>query len=1023
MAQNADLIKQAMFEELQKILNPNGEIRRNAEERLAQLKYTEGYGIYLAEITINQSLDLALRQLASVMLKQYVEDCWTVEESEAETGTNGTLLVNNEAKTAIKTILPQGLNDPNSKIRSVVAYSISNIASYDWPNDWQELFGIIVKCLSSGNENSVHGAMKVLVEFTLDLDEKQIVDVGPMILSEVYRIFEAQTVYSVSTRSYAVEILHSMLRSITTHIESKQEQGNILNAVLPAFMQKMIEGLTVPNGPYSSFQLKTKIVKVLKYMISDMSKFANQYLAAILPPIWQLLTQMADVYIKVIVNETEESPFVDNGEASFHIPGDENEEFISMILQIFEFLHTIIEIKKYKGAITNVLTDLIYIVILYMQMTEEQVQSWHEDPEKFVEDEDEQGVDFTIRTTALDVLLMLGQEYDQKLLASFSEALGKHITVADADRNAGHPYWWKLYEASMLAVGSFKEMIVKNEDKFDLGQYMNLVKGIMEYQASPYLLGRCLWIISRYCDCNLFDQQTLLQVVNIIINSMSLDKPVVLRLTAARSIYGFCTILRECNDERKLCLVPKLEQFFECLMPLFSQSQNTVQSLLLETLTAIIAYDPNVTASISSKVVSLTIAMFLKYHDDRVILESVQDILKILAQNPFCLVPLQEKIIPTLVSILSSEGEQTATMHDIALDILGTVVKYSRGPLSSCMVESAFPAAVHCILRTEDASVMQSGGECLRAFLTVDAEQICGYKNGEGLNYIMEVTTMLLNPINTESTAAFIGRLVVVIITKVGNLLGENVDLLLKAVLSKMQLVQSLHVIMSLVIIFAHLIIVQMDAVLNFLSTVPGPTGEPAMSFVFANWLSRQHMFYGAYERKVCTMALCKLFEYGVTTKDERITNVMIKEAVVNVQQGRRTRSATASAQQEWVDVPILLKIFKLLLNELSNLKESKEALEQNGSESDESDSESAEPKGATNLSAMMLFDDDDEEDDDQQMMMQELMQNPIFQCDMQEYLVKFVQSFSCDEHFRVFLEKLEDAEKLILKGFGINVA
>lgn len=42
MAQNADLIKQAMFEELQKILNPDGDIRRQAEERLAQLKYTEG---------------------------------------------------------------------------------------------------------------------------------------------------------------------------------------------------------------------------------------------------------------------------------------------------------------------------------------------------------------------------------------------------------------------------------------------------------------------------------------------------------------------------------------------------------------------------------------------------------------------------------------------------------------------------------------------------------------------------------------------------------------------------------------------------------------------------------------------------------------------------------------------------------------------------------------------------------------------------------------------------------------------
>ncbi|XP_058829276.1 importin-9 isoform X2 [Topomyia yanbarensis] len=1012
MAQNADLIKQAMFEELQKILNPDGEIRRQAEERLAQLKFTEGYGIYLAEITINQNLDLAFRQLASVMLKQYVEDCWAAGGSGDESSVDGVLLVNSEAKTAIKTILPQGLYDPNSKIRSVVAYSISNIASYDWPNDWQELFDIIVQCLS-GNENSVHGAMKVLVEFTLDLD-KQIVEVGPMILSEVYRIFAAQTVYSVSTRSYAVRILNSLLRSINTHVESKQDQANILNPTLPTFMQKMIEGLTVPNGLHSSFELKTEIVKVLKYMTSDMSKFASQYLSAILPPIWQLLTQMADIYIKVIVNETQETPFTSNAE------GDENEDFISMILQIFEFLHTIIEMKKYKGAITNVLTDLIYIIILYMQMTEEQAQSWHDDPEKFVEDEDEQGVDFSIRTTAHDVLLVIGQEYDQKLLPCFSEALGKHITVADADRNAGHPNWWKLYEASMLAVGSFKEMIIENDTKFDLTQYLNLVKSIMEYQVSPYLLGRCLWIISRYCDCNIYNQQILQQVVDITISSMSPEKPIVLRITAARAIYGFCSNLRECNDERKAYLVTKLEQFFDCLMPLFSQSQNTVQGLLLETLTAIIAYDAEVTATISGKVVSLTIAMFLKYHDDRFILELVQDILKILSQNPFCLVPLQEKIIPTIVSILNSEGEETSTMQDIALDILGTVVKYSRGPLSGNMVENAFPAAVHCILRTEDHAVMQSGGECLRAFLTANPEQICGYKNGEGLNYIMEVTTMLLNPMNTESTAAFIGRLVITIITKVGNLLGENVDLLLKAVISKMQLVVSLNVIMSLVMIFAHLILVQMDAVLNFLSTVPGPTGEPAMTFVFVNWLSRQHMFYGSYERKVSTMALCKLFEYGVTTKDERLNSVMIKEPVVNIQQGRRTRSATSKTNQEWVDVPILLKIFKLLVNELSNLKEAKEALAEE-IDSDESSSATDDVKG-NNLVALMLGEEDEEDEDDQQMM-QELMQNPMFQCDMQEYLVKFVQSFSRDEHFLVFLEKLEDAEKLILKGFGINVA
>ncbi|XP_055531651.1 importin-9 isoform X2 [Wyeomyia smithii] len=506
MSLNADLIKQAMFEELQNVLNADGEIRRQAEERLAQLKFTEGYGIYLAEITVNQTLNLAFRQLASVMLKQYVEDCWAEESGEYPSDKN--LVVNTEAKAAIKTILPQSLYDSNSKIRSVVAYSISNIASYDWPNDWQELFDIIVKCLG-GNENSVHGAMKVLVEFTLDLD-KQILEVGPIIISEVYRIFEAQSIYSVSTRSYAIKILNSLLRSVNTHVESNQKQTHIFYPTLPFFIQKMIEGLTVPNGAYSSFELKTEIIK------------------AIMPPIWQILTQMADVYIKIIVNKTEKTPFTSNTEE------DENEDFISMILQIFDFLHTIIGIKKYNGAITNVMTDLIYIVILYMQITEEQAQSWNDDPEKYVEEEDEQGVDFSVRNTAHDVLLVLGQEYEQKLLSCFSEALGKHITVADADRNAGHLHWWKLYEASMLAVGSFKQLIIENETLFDLSQYMNLVKRAMEYQTSPYLLGRCLWIISQYCNCNLYNGQTLEHVIDITINSMSQEKPLTLKIMAAR---------------------------------------------------------------------------------------------------------------------------------------------------------------------------------------------------------------------------------------------------------------------------------------------------------------------------------------------------------------------------------------------------------------------------------------------------------------------------------------------------------
>lgn len=172
----------------------------------------------------------------------------------------------------------------------------------------------------------------------------------------------------------------------------------------------------------------------------------------------------------------------------------------------------------------------------------------------------------------------------------------------------------------------------------------------------------------------------------------------------------------------------------------------------------------------------------------------------------------------------------------------------------------------------------------------------------------MQVTTLLLNPMSNEFTAAFVGRLVITIVSKCGNYLGENIHLLLKAVISKMQLVESLSVIMSLVMTFAHLVVTQMEAVLNFLSTVPGPTGEPAIQFVLTHWLTRQHMFYGTYERKVSTMALCKLFEYGITTLDTRLTSVTIRDLVEIAPpvtgHRPRTRAATANIQQQWVAIP-----------------------------------------------------------------------------------------------------------------------
>lgn len=92
-----------------------------------------------------------------------------------------------------------------------------------------------------------------------------------------------------------------------------------------------------------------------------------------------------------------------------------------------------------------------------------------------------------------------------------------------------------------------------------------------------------------------------------------------------------------------------------------------------------------------------------------------------------------------------------------------------------------------------------------------------------------------------------------------------------------MQRAETLTVMQSLIMIYAHLINTEFDAVLNFLSTVPGPTGQSALAFVLSEWVSRQHLFFGRYERKVATVALCKILEHGVTHDDSRLNEITVK--------------------------------------------------------------------------------------------------------------------------------------------------
>lgn len=274
-------------------------------------------------------------------------------------------------------------------------------------------------------------------------------------------------------------------------------------------------------------------------------------------------------------------------------PGDDFSSFSTMILQIIEFIHSLMECNKFKAPIKNVLTDLMYIMIVYMQITENQLEAWSDDPDKFVEDDyqDQEGQDGSIRISSQDVMRDITREFGSaKVLGALSEALARHVSVAEAEKANGSPNWWKIHEASILAVGAYKELILDQQPKFDLSQYLNYVRSLLTEQSdSPYLTARCLWVLSRYASSDIYNGQTLGEVIVAIERSLTAENPLNLRIYAVRSVYELCDSLKAINDERRALLVPKLAPFLDGLIAIIPLTKNSVLSLLLETLILMIS--------------------------------------------------------------------------------------------------------------------------------------------------------------------------------------------------------------------------------------------------------------------------------------------------------------------------------------------------------------------------------------------------------------------------------------------------
>ena len=242
--------------------------------------------------------------------------------------------------------------------------------------------------------------------------------------------------------------------------------------------------------------------------------------------------------------------------------------------------------------------------------------------------------------------------------------------------------------------------------------------------------------------------------------------------------------------------------------------------------------------------------------------------------------------------------------------------------------------------------------------------------------------------------------------------------------------------------VYAQLVHSQMEAVLMFLSNVPGPIGNSALHFVMSEWVSKQPNFYGSYESKVSIAALAKLLQHGVNSNDSRLTEITVKDDQV-FSEGRSTRSSRQNKPEQWTEVPLLAKLLKLLINEIQNVMEEVlllwiklpwfyitlfllrlliyESDEDDEWEGDSQDSDASintsTHKQGMDLSKLLApaedyFDDAEEEDPD-------CKADPVYSLDIKQYLLIFLREFTAQPCFPHFAPHLNPAEQQTLQSLA----
>ncbi|KAH7416171.1 hypothetical protein KP509_14G078800 [Ceratopteris richardii] len=1028
-----------LFNCLNATLDVDPGTRKAAEDALSSASTQPGYGVALAQFIVDKSLPVGIRQLAAVVLKQYVKQHWQEGDEKYVPP-----CVSPEEKVSIRTLLMQAVDDSYGKIRTAVGMAVASIASCDWPEEWPDLMDVLLRYLNQRSDiNKVNGALKCLSLFSGDLDDMHVPQLVPILFPSLYMIVSTPQAYGQSMRRKALIILHGCISTlgIMTGIYQSETKA-LISPMLKSWMEQFAFILSSPvsHGNPDDWGLRMEVLKTLLQLVLNFPKLVLAEIPLILTPLWTTFVSSLQVYDAACIQGQQDS-------FSELADSDGNEQSLEAFsVQLLELLLTMVGHPRYKKVIQSHIADLSYFSICYMQMTNDQEETWSLDANEFVSDEEE--VICSCRVTGILLLEELVTTYGVAAIQSIVQSVHKRICEAAEFKANGKADWWKVREAALLAIGTLSDSLneVKKVSAFNIEGFLDsllledLNSAGLEY---PFLYGRALWVASKLS--SVIDERRCERFLTAALSGLGPSSSAPIRVCACRS-------LLELLPMSKIHVIhPHMEGVLTSLVNFMQEVSDETLHLTLETVQAAIKADPHISKEMESKISPVVLGIWRQYISDPFVSIDALDVLEAIKDTPGCLEPLVSRVLPFVHPVLANPTEQVSGLVAGAIDLLNVLLKKSNAEIVQAVYNVAFNSLVSLVLQSDDHSELQNATECLATFVQEGGEPMLNWSgNASGtMKMLLDAAARLLNPALDSSSSLFVERFISQLIYKLPGYMAPHLRDLVVAVVQRMETSEILGLRNSLILVIARLVHMSAPDVgqmLNLLISLPAKGFPNSLAYVMSEWTKHQGEMQGAYQIKVTTTALALILGSGHPELSSIHVQGRLLQPATN---GIVTRSRARTMPEQWTQVPLPVKIISILLSTVAEMQEQGvqavnedddwEEVEdgdddddEDGRSEDESDvhkdlgmSITGKPNGGSVFQPLEtvqhLLTDEPEAGDYKEDPCAAL--DPINQINLVAYLADFFKKFMADDqqYFSVLCQGLSDNEKALIQAALAN--